>query len=593
MHIRTLLGLLVAVLFAGAFFLFITVRDRSSAPATAEGALLFDLDPQSADLLKVETAAWKVECRKLRGRWRMLAPLEGAADIGRIDRILGELALLPREEVTTPEQMKLRGLTLESYGLDKPGVAITVRSGSSAPVTLHVGAPAPFPSLMFVKRSDETAVVTTRTNILAALPAEAGDFRDRRLLEGDPASVVRFELERRGSAFVLLARENGDWFLQEPFADRVDALRMRDLLRELLAAEVKDVVSDEHADPAAYGLGPDAVEAVLTLWLAGETSPARVEFGRPSGPSGDRLCVRLGGTGPILAIGTNLLSLLSFRAQDLRDRQRLRVQPEAVRGFTLETGERRLSARAGGGEGWQVTEPLQAKGDAERIGAFLVRLPALTAVGFDETATNEQPPLASVRLWTGEVAAAGAPAPADFQLRVLSAADGDRYRADTGTGGVFFLEGPAVRRVFGDEPFWDPLRFHDRIMVALSSNAVRRIALVRGEVEQVAERDEKGRWLAHDGRQVSPEALDALLRALSGLRAVRLELPAADEAAYGFETPAARLELGLDGAGGIQKTLLLGAALPDGGRFARVQGQDLVFVLPPEAGAVLMRDLLQ
>ncbi len=590
---RTLFWLLVAVLFTGAFYLFVTARDRSGGMAPPEGALLLDLDPETADLLTIRTPAWKVECRKVRGRWRMLAPLQGAADVGVIERIIGELALLPREEVATPAQMKLRELTLDSYGLEKPDVAITVRSGASAPVTLLVGAPAPFPSSVFVKRTDEEVVVTTRTNILAALPAQAGDFRDRRLLEGDAASVVRFELERRSSAFVQLVQENGEWRLMQPVVDRADTPRFQALLRDLLAAEVREVMSDEHADPVAYGLGPDSVEAVLTLWLAGEPAPTRVEFGRLSGPAGDRLCARIGGAGSILAVDTNVLSLLTFRVQDLRDRMRLRFQPDAIRGFSLEAGERRMAAAREGVLVWRLTEPLQARGDVERVRSFLMQLPSLATSGFDEAPAPETPPLVQVCLWTGAVAAAGAPVAPDYRLRVLAAAEGDRYRADTGTGGVFFLEGEAVRQVLGAEPFWDPLRFHDREMLALSTGAVKRVVLMRGEVEQAAERDDKGRWLTHDGRQVNAEAVEGLLRTVTALRAVRLLPPEGDGKAYGFDVPAARLEFGLEGGAGIQKTVILGAADTDGNRFARVQGQDLVFVLSPETTALLMRDLLQ
>lgn len=590
MHIRTLFWLLVGVLFTGAFYLFVTVRDHTERNVPAEGALVLDADPETVDQLAIETAGWHVECRKVHGRWRMLTPMQGAADVGVVEHILGELALLPREEVATPAQMKMRGLTLASYGLDKPAASITVRSGASAPVTLQLGAPGPFPSSIFVKRVDEPVVITTRTNILAAFPAEVGAFRDRRLLDGDASSVVRVEVESRSSAFVQLALEKGEWRLLQPFADRADSPRIQSLLRDLMAAEVRNVVSDEHIDPAAYGLGRDSAEVVLTLWLAGEEAPTRIEFGRSSGPGGDRLCARLGGTGPVFAVDTNLLNLLTFRAQDLRDRVRVRFQPETIRGFSIEAGERRISASTRGDLSWQLTEPFQAPGDAERIRSFLMQAPSLTAVGFDEASAPAQPPMAQARFWTG---ASNGPASSECRLRLLDAAEGDRYRADTGTGVVFFLDGPAVRQVFGPEPFWDLLRFRDRAMLSLSADAVKRVTLIRGEVEQAAERDEKGHWLAHDGRQVNPEVLEGLLRAVAALRALRLEQPGPEEKAYGFEMPVARLELGLDGGEGIQKTVILGGSDPAGNRYARVQGQDLVFVLPVETADALMRDLLQ
>ncbi len=597
MRMRTTLWLLVTVLFAGTFYAFVMFKERTSNVAPGPGALLLDLDPDTVDHLSVETADWQVDCRKVRGHWRLVSPLQGAADVGVVERILVELSLMTREEVVTPAQMRLRDLTLKSYGLDAPSTRFTVSAGAAPSNTLLVGALAPFPSSLFVKRSDEPVVVITRTNILAALPREVGAFRDRRLFEGEPGSVVRLDLERREGGFVQLVRENGEWRIRQPFTDRADRLRVQSLLRNLFATEVEDVVSSEHADPAAYGLGADAVEATLTLWQAGEETGTHVELGRAADSGQPRVCARIDGTGSILEVGTNILGQLAFRAQDLRDRLRVQIDPNAIRSFSIQAGELRMAARRDEGVLWQLTEPTQARGDVERIRGFLAGFTGLTAVGFEE---NEGRPwdavaLCEARLWTGDVSAASVQFPPDFTFRLLGKVpDDDRYRADTGTGVVFFVSDAAVRQVFGPEPFWDPLRFRDREMLGVNRESIKRVTLTRGEVEQSVERDDKGRWLAHDGRAVNAEAVETLVGAAATLRAIRLEK--ADPAradGYGFGTAAARIDFGLDGGVGIQKTLILGLEDAEGNRYARVQGQDLIFVIPAAMAEILMRDLFQ
>jgi hypothetical protein len=497
--------------------------------------------------------------------------------------------------VATPAQMKLRKLTLDSYGLEKPNAKVTVGSGSTPPLTILLGAQAPFPSSFFVKRSDESVVVTTRTNLLAALPKEVGSFRDRRLLEGDASAVTQLSVERRSSSFVQMAQDQGEWRLMQPMADRADSARVQALLRDLLAVQVDEVVSAEKADPAAYGLAPESVEATMTLWMAGDTAGTKVELGRIRGPGGDRVCARIGGTGPILEVDTNILALLAFKVQDFRDLVRLRFNPDLVRSFSLETGERRMAGRKTDELGWMLTEPAQAKADGERVRTFLTALPSLTAVGFEESALDPTngAPLCQIRLWTSAISTQNVAHPADVTLRVLGSATGDLYRADTGTGTVFHLSGAQVRQALGPEPFWDPLRFRDRRVLNLESNMIKRLTLTRGEVAQSVERDEKGHWISHEGRTVNPATVESLLAAAAALKAVRLELPDADPAGYGFETPSARIDFGLAGADGIQKTLVIGLADAEGNRYARVQGQDLAFVLSAETAAALMRDLLQ
>lgn len=596
LHLRTTFWLLVAVLFTGAFYLFVLMRDRAVDTVPAEGAMLVDLDPAAAELLKVETPAWQVECRKVKGRWRVLVPLQGAADATVIERILGELSMLPREEVATPAQMRMRGLTLAHYGLDKPSVRITTGSGSGPEVTVLVGASGPFSSSLFVKRTDEPVVVTTRTNILAVLPAEAGVFRDRRLLEGDAASVVRFELERRTVGFVQLAQENGEWRMLQPLAERADGIRVQELLRNLLAVEVREVLAPEQADLAACGLDPEGVEVAFTIWMAGDPAGTRVEFGRSAGPTGGKVCARIGGAGPILTVDTNVLSLLAVRALDLRDRVRLRFNPADIRVLTLEAADRRLTARRDDA-GWLLTEPQQARADGERIQSLLAGLSGLTAVYFaegDVPATNALP-LVQVRLGTGEPPAVpGAAIGPGLVLRVWGMAPtGEVYLADTGSGSIFGADAAVIRRALGAEPFWDPLRYRDRAMLALKADTLKRITSVRGAVEQSVEREEKGRWISHDGRQVREEAVNALAEAAASLRAIRLEPTGGSDARYGFENPPARIEFGLAGGDGIQKTLVIGLADPEGNRYARVQGQDTVFLISSDTAGILMRDLLQ
>jgi hypothetical protein len=52
------------------------------------------------------------------------------------------------------------------------------------------------------------------------------------------------------------------------------------------------------------------------------------------------------------------------------------------------------------------------------------------------------------------------------------------------------------------------------------------------------------------------------------------------------------LTLGLSGAEGIQKTVVIGAETADGNVYAALQGQDVVYVLRKETADALVRSLV-
>lgn len=382
----------------------------------------------------------------------------------------------------------------------------------------------------------------------------------------------------------------------QPFEDRADETRIRNLLDALFAAEAEVVVDAPHADPAVYGLSPETRFASLSLWRQDEREAAvRLDLGLATEQGQVRAYSQLGKGGAILLVSTGLLERLAFKAPEFRDRYRVRVDPDAAVEFRIRSGDRRLTAVRSEPAAWRLIEPVQARADLERIRAFLTGLPAMAAVAFEEAAPADAgtAPLGEVEVYaavppTGAVERVA-------RLRILSRAPtDDRYRADTGTGVVFHLSGPAVRHLFGEEPFWEPLRFRDRAMLTLSAGAIKRIAVVRNAAVQTVERDEKGVWISHDGRQVNRDAVESLLGAVSALRAVRLEPALPDRmAAYGLEPPAVRVELGLAGTGGIQKNLIFGGADGAGNRYVQVQGEEPVFVVAPELAILLTHDLLQ
>ena len=166
---------------------------------------------------------------------------------------------------------------------------------------------------------------------------------------------------------------------------------------------------------------------------------------------------------------------------------------------------------------------------------------------------------------------------------------------------LFSLRGQDMARLTresGGVPrvFTDPLVYLDRTVLELPAPSVRRITLAYRGREEAVVRDATGSWTAESPPEsrVQDEAVAGILRAVAGLRAVRVEtLSATNWAAYGLDDESAtRLTLSLSGEVGLQKTLILATNSVAGGVHTAVQGQDTVFLIPRETAAQLTRSVV-
>ena len=138
----------------------------------------------------------------------------------------------------------------------------------------------------------------------------------------------------------------------------------------------------------------------------------------------------------------------------------------------------------------------------------------------------------------------------------------------------------------------------DRMVLAAPTSAVQRVR--RGENTESVERAIEGNgWQVSGGpvgKVVANEALASWLSLLSGLRSARIErLGAATRELerFGLSSPAMEIDVDLRATDALRKVLLVGAATPDGGRYAQLRGHDAIFVLGPDTMRVINLPLVQ
>lgn len=595
---RTTVRLLVATLVAASIWYVISWRedgDSNPEPQTWQGVA--DL-PFRSVALTIQRGEWWATLRREGQRWRVVDPLRGFVSVGVVERLLNEWSLIERCAPLSFREMEVRGLTLARLGLDPPVVRLEAEVGDGQRIALRLGHETPLGDGLFAHLEGDSAVVVVSTNFLETIPSSIASLVNHEIWDFDWKDVLRIEVERRQGGFFQLARENGVWRIRQPFEDWADSEAVRSWLQLLWREKAEKVLWPESLpDPAAFGLDPATREAIVSFWTEGQSEGIKVYVGRAGSAEGERAYLQFAGSAAIYAVQPEWLRWMNVRVSDFRSRRRVRLEPHRVWELVMERGEQRIVVRRGTNELWQMEEPVQAHADRERVNLFLNTLTNIRAAGFAEEGEMPMGEEALIILrvrWASEVES-GATETTKVIRIYAPLPESEFYRMVIGDAPPAFLESREIESLLGPPPFWRPLWFRDREMLGISASQIRSLTIQRGGAEQqTVRRDENGRWVGPEGRSVAVETVGEIVGTVGQMRADEvvpfLETQSAD---YGFDVPVVRLEIGLGGGEGIRKILLVGQeGGPNGLRYARVLGQDVVFLISPELFAFLNRDFL-
>jgi len=190
---------------------------------------------------------------------------------------------------------------LEKIGLKTPAAVLTVSRDDEPLARIEFGAaPDGQEGMVFARLGFKGNVVMTTGQLLETLKLPFSEFRDRRLLNIDPAAVQRVEVENAEEAFALQRWPYDQWKFVNPTNLLADDQFVSQMVTNLTALEImrngweSDVVSDYQP----FGLA----EPVQTVRL----------FATTNLPSGDLTNIPLA----TLSVGTNTLSGKTFVRTD-------------------------------------------------------------------------------------------------------------------------------------------------------------------------------------------------------------------------------------------------------------------------------------
>jgi hypothetical protein len=429
-------------------------------------------------------------------------------------------------------------------------------------------------------------------------PGEQAEQKPRALTL-DKAKVKEIEILAKGEA-IRLARDAGGWRLTAPLSVAADDSQVESLVSSLETLEVENVVAQDGAGLANFGLDPPHLS--VSIGQDGVSTPLRLLVGDEV-PAASERYAKLAAEPRVFTIPGHVGSTLEKTPFDLRDRSLLHVERDAVRSIEVtgpegsyalvRQGAGRLTERTLGflrnagwsdvptpEEQWAFTRPVSTLAARWSVDGLLGNLESLR---FESVAAEEakdlkvfglDKPVRTVTLGladgTAKTLEIGATAP-----------DRKHYARDAGSRLVGVIAGALVddlakgmnglraKRLI-------ELRVHDTQEFDVQEAGTKR-TYVRSEYLD-AEGRKSYRWkrTSPDAKEQDTRRVDDALYSSAGIDALGfIDQPSAPEA-YGLASPALTVVLRL---GPGRETAAFDLGKRDGAAYARRSGDAAILKL--------------
>ena len=323
-------------------------RDKTLFP-------LHEEEVQAVDLIG-EDRMLRLEKRE--GEWVLKTPVSSLADQEQVLALIQKLLQSRIEGVVNDPGTQ----DMENFERSEDVIRLWPVN-SKVPVELVVGGDLPMnPDQLLVRISGQEGLVKVSKGMrmLAQSPVEL--FRDRRLFNVDPQSIVRISIQQGGGRLVL-EKKGIDWQVVDPVTMKASSARVQNMMKTWMEAQVENFVED---DPELQALK----EVSFTPEEADGEKPVTFEIVENLGLPG-RALLRKSGEQGLLQVVPDLVKYAPVNVLPYLSREVLTYNPLEVVRLSLSHGERTQAViRTGPDQPWTAQEET-GDVDQERVSEII------------------------------------------------------------------------------------------------------------------------------------------------------------------------------------------------------------------------------
>lgn len=328
----------IAATLAACIYFFVIPREEARVEAAAaENRLFPDVEQGQITAISLRVSdATEIRLERRDGRWRIVAPIDFAADTFAADGVASAITQLRSKSVIEEPQPP------DVYGFGAEGAEVHFRVGNLEKI-LRIGTGTPVGSDSYVSVEGDDRVYTVASYQLSSFKKGIDDLRDKRILDFDPAAVRRVAVSWP-EARIAVERSDAGWQMVEPIRALADQDTVEDLLSSLSFLRALAFV-DEPGSEEEMGFAPPqfAVELELLDEAAGP-DPRIVRFSVGGVDEGGLQRFARGAAESLYLISQRSFDDYSRRVVEYRDRRLAAFEADDAR--RLELGFRSASGEA-------------------------------------------------------------------------------------------------------------------------------------------------------------------------------------------------------------------------------------------------------
>lgn len=350
MNFRTTISLLV-LLVAAAVVYYVTVVRRGDTdqvlkpdPA-AERKVLPSVSTADVKRIVVTPAAGdRLAFERVEGKpsdWRIVEPVRAPADSFQVDDLIREVTGLTSRGQVEPGDK----------GVDQPQYTVELTHGAdNKTTTIKVGNRSPVGDMLYVRVGDEKQADVVSASVIDQLEKQAADYRKARLLDVTNDKINSLAIAQGDKTLRLEKSADDKWRIVEPREMPGDETQVSALLSAVTGLAAVKFVAEDASGAAGYGLAKPSMTVTFTTQppatqpstgpatgpttnaIAGNTTT--IKFGRPDVQK-QNVYAMVSDSGPIVTVASTELEGLRKTPLDLRDREVLDLDANAISRITL------------------------------------------------------------------------------------------------------------------------------------------------------------------------------------------------------------------------------------------------------------------
>jgi hypothetical protein len=269
---RGLRSTIVLIVVLGGLIGYIYYLNRDGAPdADAKETAFAAVSADDIEEVQIKSADGETSrAQKTDGTWRLVEPIQAAADESELTSIASSLAALEMQRVIDENAPDLK-----QYGLEPARVEVSFRTkGDKDAKRILFGERTPTGGDLYARFPDQNRVFLVSSFLDSTFNKGSFALRDKSIVQVDREQIDRIEIAA-GQRMVTLAKSGAEWRIVEPSTLRADFGAVEGALERLASARMQAIVAPEGGDLKRYKLDPP----IATFAAVSGNSRATLLFG--------------------------------------------------------------------------------------------------------------------------------------------------------------------------------------------------------------------------------------------------------------------------------------------------------------------------